>query len=85
MISQLIQTIQDIKHLRDLERAGLVSIEMPASNFLLSDRLSAAQKRALEPALASYEKACLLLAGLTDATKIICCCTLSLLIARHLS
>lgn len=84
MINQLLNSIRDIKHLRALERAGLVSIEMPASNFLMSNRLSPAQQRALEPALATYEKACLMLEELTDATKIISLCALAAIIARHL-
>lgn len=84
MTTPLIQCLRHIRTLKALERAGLASIEMPASNFLLSDRLSPAQQRALEPALVSYEQACLVLGKLTDATKFFCLCACCALAARYL-
>ncbi|PBK49094.1 hypothetical protein C6380_12810 [Pseudomonas syringae pv. actinidiae] len=80
---QPIKCLREIQHLRALERAGLVSIEMPASNFLFSYQLTPAQQRELEPAMVRYEKACLLLEELTDAIKISCLCAVAAMLTRY--
>lgn len=75
------QYVEALKLVKALESRGLVSVEMPPSNFLMSDRLVGFQRNAAEQAMDLYAQILGLGHRIIGSLKLFCFAALAVCLA----